>query len=82
MKGLFVTLFLTLVCVIIINNQQYTSTDLVEFNSGRYTCHYRTLSCMFQTGNCGINCQHGTGLTLKNQTSCFPINDLILVGFN
>ena len=86
MKKVFISLFITLVGLFVLNtyNPYETSTDLAEFKSltNSYTCHYRSLNCMFQTGNCGIECRHGDELTLTNQSACYPVNNLVLVGFN
>ncbi len=88
MKGIFITLLITLAGVLVINNYDFdiynlsNSTDLINFKTpNTYICHYRSLDCMFKSGNCGIKCKHGDELTLSNKTACYPINNLVLVGF-
>lgn len=80
MKGLYTSLIVVLLAITILNNYQTTNFNLFESNMN-YTCHYKSLNCLFTSWNCGIKCQHGRGLTLTNQTKCKPINGLVLVGF-
>jgi len=79
MKGLYTSLIVVLVAITALNNYQTNNFNLFESNN--YTCHYKSLNCLFTSGNCGIRCQHGRGLILTNQTKCKPINGLVLVGF-
>ena len=57
-----------------------TGTDLV-LKYGKYTCHYSKLHCWSAGNGCELGYSSSTVKTLYNQTSCHPIDNLILTGF-